>query len=559
MSSSRAASDITETSIDNIIQELLSHAEIEVEDSVRSIEETCFPDHQKVKDDRSQQDTRDQPAAQGKGNENGGGFEPRFFKKSTAPVSSDDLPSVEAENSFTPSFAEESSVWYDTPGYDNLSEFDVQERHKKGKHREADTESVQFSDATALSDTETESEVSLRSSQQEPYGRKGTYAGEGGNGGRYASRDAMQSVQSRLLHVMRKEAKLHIKAEMTRTELEVLKSKLGESEAQVHAARRTCKHLEGKIKQLKAQDTYQQCKKLQASLAKSTELNSKLVHKIQALKLELRKEKARRHHAEQTAKLSFSGKHVPLDVMDSMESLETFKMEQTMDPISLMGKSVDIKHFDSQDTGFEVSDLRNQVRHLKGALEQAEAANNVILSHIQEESPSSRPHAGAGASTSRLVDDAETYSRNQSNAHMPQVINLHNFLSKPVIAEVKSSLAELKSSLSEEHFNRFRDRQPNRAYDHASENQSTAYEHQYASSGVGGMPSRSTVNQNNQNNGNGVQDVVHSTSSIPPQNMDKDALKQARDAYQEEVKRMRQLFLSRISDEEQSGSPARSK
>ena len=118
---------------------------------------------------------------------------------------------------------------------------------------------------------------------------------------------------------------------------------------------------------------------------------------------------------------------------------------------------------------------------------------------------------------------------------------------------------ELKSSLSEEHFNRFRDRQPNRAYDHASENQSTAYEHQYASSGVGGMPSRSTVNQNNQNNGNGVQDVVHSTSSIPPQNMDKDALKQARDAYQEEVKRMRQLFLSRISDEEQSGSPARSK
>ena len=99
-------------------------------------------------------------------------------------------------------------MWYDTPGYDNLSELDVQERHKKGKHREADTESVQFSDATALSDTETESEVSLRSSQQEPYGRKGTYAGEGGSGGRYASRDAMQSVQSRLLHVMRKEAKL---------------------------------------------------------------------------------------------------------------------------------------------------------------------------------------------------------------------------------------------------------------------------------------------------------------------------------------------------------------
>ena len=49
---------------------------------------------------------------------------------------------------------------------------------------------------------------------------------------------------------------------------------------------------------------------------------------------------------------------------------------------------------------------------------------------------------------------------------------------------------------------------------------------------------------------------AHYASNIPPQNMSKADLKEAREAYQEEVRRMRQLFLSRISDEA-STSPAR--
>ena len=126
-----------------------------------------------------------------------------------------------------------------------------------------------------------------------------------------------------------------------------------------------------------------------------------------------------------------------------------------------------------------------------------------------------------------------------------KVINLHNFLSKPVIAEVKSSLAELKSSLTEERFQRSRER-PQR------EDQGMADygAHDYEAYGYGGEPPAETTIAGDHQEASARPGVVvsvklHYASQIPPQNMDKGALKQAREAYQEEVKRMRQLFLSR--------------
>ena len=135
----------------------------------------------------------------------------------------------------------------------------------------------------AMSDAISESEFSEGSFRSSA--RKSESSGLDGPGPRYSSRDAIKSVQNRLLSVMKKEAKLHIRAEMAKSEVDVLKSKLAESENRAKRAERHIKQLEGRIKHLKAQDTYVQCKRLQASLAKSTEVNSKLVHKIQTLKL----------------------------------------------------------------------------------------------------------------------------------------------------------------------------------------------------------------------------------------------------------------------------------
>ena len=507
---SAAGSDITVASIDNIIQELLSHAEIEVDNSVRSIEEASCSRRGADSGNGTRNDDDDDDYHESAAGERVGG---------QGPTQGDDpLPPVEAENSFTPSFAQESSVWYDAQGYDHVSDLE-------------DARDQNEAIAEAMSDAISESEFSegsFRSSARK------SESGLDGPGPRYSSRDAIKSVQNRLLSVMKKEAKLHIRAEMAKSEVDVLKSKLAESENRAKRSERHIKQLEGRVKHLKTQDTYVQCKRLQASLAKSTEVNSKLVHKIQTLKLELRKEKARRHHAEQTAKLSFGTSHVPLDVMDSMESLETFQNDQTLNPSAAAHATDSLtRHFNTKDKGFEISDLRNQVRHLKGALEQAEQANTAILSQIQEESP------GPNASRNDYLDSGS------SELGKNKVINLHNFLSKPVIAEVKSSLAELKSSLTEERFQRSRER-PLR------EDQGMADygAHDYEAYGYEGEPPAETTIAGDHQEASARPGVVggvtlHYASQIPPQNMDKGALKQAREAYQEEVKRMRQLFLSR--------------
>ena len=330
MSSSRAVStgggsDVTDSSIDHIIHELLSQAEVEVQHSVRNIEEARFPRPPQLEEQLQGPPPATAPEGEEEEEEDTGtnvcgGIrsreEDRRKRERLAPSPSvqkpddeDILPPVQGEHSFTPSFAQESSVWYEAQEYDHRSDLDLDDAQSQRSGAE-------MSDATYAS--ESESELSLKSSSTAQ--RRG-YHGHGRHSGRYGgagSGAAIKSLQNRLLQVMRKESKLQIKAEMARTEVEVLKGKLNQSQDKTKRLEKNCKHLEGKIKQLKAQDTYVQCKKLQSSLAKSTELNSKLVHKFQTLKLELRKEKARRHHAESTAKMSFSGRHVPLDVMDSM-------------------------------------------------------------------------------------------------------------------------------------------------------------------------------------------------------------------------------------------------
>ncbi|QDZ21405.1 hypothetical protein HOP50_05g39340 [Chloropicon primus] len=507
---SAADSDITVASIDNIIQELLQHAELEVDNSVRSIEEASFGQRGKAEEEVRRIAAEKAARAGGRASEK----DPkRPQARDHYPNEDLPLPPVEAENSFTPSFAQESSVWYETKVYDHASDLEDDLGDVAGEESLAE----HVSDAVS----ESESEFSLRSStQKSPY-----------DGGGYSSKDAIKSVQNRLLSVMKKEAKLHIKAEMAKTEVDVLKSKLSACQEKVKRAERQCKALEVKNKQLRSQDMYAQCRKLQASLAKSTELNSKLVHKIQTLKLELRKEKARRHHAEGTARLSFAGNHAPLDVMDSMESLQTFQADQSLRSASAAS------HFDGQNKSFEVSDLRNQVRHLKGALEQAEAANSAILSHIQEESP--RVQAAPSTSRAALGEDSD-YGQSQASP----VVNLHNFLSKPVIAEVKSSLAELKSSLTEEYFEHYRGGGPAEGL---GRDESTSDFDQEPRGGVRmeGGPKADSSNLK-----------LHYASQVPPQNMDQEDLKHAREAYQEEVKRMKALFLSRLQLPE-NASPSR--
>ena len=200
---SAAGSDVTVSSIDNIIQELLSHAEMEVEDSVRSIEEASLG--------RAANPTQPQP-------------------KGDAPSSlAEDLPPVEAEESFTPSFAQESSVWYEAQAeFDHLSDAEAANAAARAEvglgsnDEEDEEEDVAGPSERGASDdlSDSESDFSLGSSTP----------GAGRRGRGYSDRDAIKSVQTRLLSVMKKEAKLHIKAEMAKTESDVLRGKVRAAE-----------------------------------------------------------------------------------------------------------------------------------------------------------------------------------------------------------------------------------------------------------------------------------------------------------------------------------------
>ena len=484
---SAAGSDVTVSSIDNIIQELLSHAEMEVEDSVRSIEEASLG--------RAANPTQPQP-------------------KGDAPSSlAEDLPPVEAEESFTPSFAQESSVWYEAQAeFDHLSDVEAANAAARaevglGSNDEEDEEKdVAGPSERGASDdlSDSESDFSLGSSTP----------GAGRRGRGYSDRDAIKSVQTRLLSVMKKEAKLHIKAEMAKTESDVLRGKVRAAEERTRRWEAKCKALEAKCAKLRGQDAYQQCRRLQSSLAKSTELNSKLVHKIQALKLELRKEKARRHHAEQAARMSADRRGVRLDAGDSMESLGGYQAE------SALGSSgAAATHFDSTDRGYEITDLRNQVRHLSGALDQAEAANSAILTSLRGGGQT------AGGTRAERAWRREEEPGAEDEAAVAPVVSLNNFMAKPVIEEVKSSLAELKSSIT------------------AEDRLSGGQWHQSRGDWSASEAEREEDPDHPASRGGGV--GLHYASQIPPQNMDKEDLRQAREAYQQEVRRMRQLFLSR--------------
>ena len=473
-------SNRTEASIDNIVNELLAHAE-----GSDAVPDGGRLDFSSMLSAAQARGVPDQPPAAA----------PAAALASTSQREADDDGDAESdfgrpedEDSFvlTPSQdlgAEDSdNLWYESSGV---------EAFRLGHSFE---QALATTNQANLSDPD-ESDTTSAYGDRPAYARTSWRVGSASHHGAHGA--ALEAMKRRLLQAMQKEARLHIRAEMARTEMDVLRERARQSDARAAASERKARAVDAKIKSLRAQASFQQLKNLQTQIAKAAEVNARLLHRLQNERLELRKERARRKQAEKTIhslKTTYAG----------IEDLGVnFLAGDASDDAMILEDSA------------EMHKLQNQVRHLKGALEQSKAANKAIISHIHVRGPSA-------------LDGDAGYEDTAAAAPASAVVEERSYGSDFLKSREGARMALAKASLG--------DADMTLGYASSSAAGTSRAAADFSGGGVGG-------------GGPGPDAGVPSTSNVPPQSMNTEALKHAREAYQDEKHRMRQLFLSRLSTE----------